>query len=1030
MAEITLFELKGTVALHNLVKRHGPIDKQGDNKGSEKQFCFKQPNNLKIDSFTLEFQFFPLQKSKGKDEQNILTIFSDQQIILQLKIVEQNQLRLYLKEHAITEYNVGFLNIMEQNIVFIHIQEGNGFAQINNSKIEIQSHQFLTNGIKLNASKYILHLSTKEKNKHYSGTITDLLIRANQHNVDKQLISQALFNTVQSLQKINSSQFHEDYIEPIKSLQELYYFDCSKDPLNVSKISLKKYKRNENKSKVLVCHDMMGGYQQDNYQCGYKDPIHNYRFLEWGICDYFIYFSHYRVSIPPPSYIDITHSKGVKCLGTFITEWEEGEKENELLLKGQFISKENNQIQFHQNKYVYADKLIEICKHYKFDGYLINIEAQVSNSYELAEWTRYLRDKIHVEVPGSVIIFYDSIISTGQLQWQSQLNNNNRMFFEVSDLFFTDYKWQVHQLQQSMEAAGNRKLDVFTGIDIFGRGTYGGGKFNTSDALHEIIRNGSSVAFFAPGWTYECGGGMESKGCFLRREQEFWHGVQCNTFFDPVNDKWDYTQPQQGNPPAWEHLKEENTSIAVSSFFPSFRQFRYNVPYDVNLNGKTIYFSFQVKGTPPKSNDQFVACIDVYENYRLVYSVDTKSLMLISNAMPFMQRFNEGLFQETKPDWQDIQLELTIPQMNASRITHFVFYQVGKDAEYWAGYYGARFKNEDMGFKSYEERKDLCKYLNTRRCCELPIHTFYNDGVGKYYFIEGVQQNITDGNIYHNNIHEFDFDYQFFSKKIKSSRINNNHNVNYTVSIDESQGWNGLSSLQLKGQLDQQSPILIKLLKTSISDCGKELFVDLNLKNASQFLDADIFFRNQAKNLVQMKRMLKKDRGNNWNTYFYGLDTQKEDIKEVKGIYLQLRSNQVEKIIINIGGISLYNDQIKNSYKDIMKKSEQIIESCKAVENVQNILEPTQDNLYLDLLLKFKMEENVYCKTKIIRIFINNQWIESTKKKEVLLEKLKISSAQQQFEVKAQIILDNGFHVPLEMIKPFIIKTKEQIIEL
>lgn len=35
-----------------------------------------------------------------------------------------------------------------------------------------------------------------------------------------------------------------------------------------------------------------------------------------------------------------------------------------------------------------------------------------------------------------------------------------------------------------MMNAENRKLDVFTGIDIFGRGTYGGGKFNTSDALH------------------------------------------------------------------------------------------------------------------------------------------------------------------------------------------------------------------------------------------------------------------------------------------------------------------------------------------------------------------------------------------------------------------------------------------------------------------------------------------------------------------------------------------------------------------
>lgn len=50
--------------------------------------------------------------------------------------------------------------------------------------------------------------------------------------------------------------------------------------------------------------------------------------------DFFVYFSHERVTIPPPNYTDIAHSFGVKSIGTLITEWEEGEKENKLLLAG------------------------------------------------------------------------------------------------------------------------------------------------------------------------------------------------------------------------------------------------------------------------------------------------------------------------------------------------------------------------------------------------------------------------------------------------------------------------------------------------------------------------------------------------------------------------------------------------------------------------------------------------------------------------------------------------------------------------
>lgn len=73
------------------------------------------------------------------------------------------------------------------------------------------------------------------------------------------------------------------------------------------------------------------------------------------------------------------------------------------------------------------------------------------------------------------------------------------MFFDVTDGIFTNYTWKEKFPSQSAAAAGGRAMDVYTGIDIWGRNTYGGGGFNCHKALREI-NNMTSIALFAPGW--------------------------------------------------------------------------------------------------------------------------------------------------------------------------------------------------------------------------------------------------------------------------------------------------------------------------------------------------------------------------------------------------------------------------------------------------------------------------------------------------------------------------------------------------
>lgn len=59
-----------------------------------------------------------------------------------------------------------------------------------------------------------------------------------------------------------------------------------------------------------------------------------------------------------------------------------------------------------------------------------------------------------------------------------------RPFFELCDGIFLNYLWKVPQLQASATLAGHRKGDVYVGVDVFGRGCYGGGGYNTNKVYY------------------------------------------------------------------------------------------------------------------------------------------------------------------------------------------------------------------------------------------------------------------------------------------------------------------------------------------------------------------------------------------------------------------------------------------------------------------------------------------------------------------------------------------------------------------
>lgn len=52
----------------------------------------------------------------------------------------------------------------------------------------------------------------------------------------------------------------------------------------------------------------------------------------------------------------------------------------------------------------------------------MNFEVKVENTEVLLEWLSYLKMRLHQEIDGAELMWYDSVTHSGDLKWQSALN--------------------------------------------------------------------------------------------------------------------------------------------------------------------------------------------------------------------------------------------------------------------------------------------------------------------------------------------------------------------------------------------------------------------------------------------------------------------------------------------------------------------------------------------------------------------------------------------------------------------------------
>ncbi len=232
---------------------------------------------------------------------------------------------------------------------------------------------------------------------------------------------------------------------------------------------------------------------------------------------------------PSAPVIDAGHRNGVPVLGTvFFPPTAYG---------GQFHWVRTF-LQKNGNDFPVADKLIEVARHYGFDGWFINQETAGGNSTDAAN----MRDFIlyfRTRAPELEIMWYDAMTSGGGVSWQNALTASNEMFMmhnsqPVSHTMFLNFWWNSGMLANSRARALSLGIDpysVYAGVDVESGGS------NTNFDWNAVFPAGQahrlSLAFYGQQRVFQNSGNPSG---FQNAELRFWSGAN----HDPSNTATDH----------------------------------------------------------------------------------------------------------------------------------------------------------------------------------------------------------------------------------------------------------------------------------------------------------------------------------------------------------------------------------------------------------------------------------------------------------------------------------------------------------
>ncbi|KAF2836884.1 glycoside hydrolase family 85 protein [Patellaria atrata CBS 101060] len=262
------------------------------------------------------------------------------------------------------------------------------------------------------------------------------------------------------------------------------------------------------KAKLMLCHDYGGNYHDYEATQGGIVSEQDYSCEYLLYVDFFVYFSHKLVCIPPPTWTNTLHRNGVKSLGTFMIE--HGGHPIERMLETE------NDGTGEGSSYYIAKKLSQMAKIYGFDGWLINIERHFpKNKWDPRKLVGFLSQ---LRSQGETVIWYDALTVTNKVDYQNGITLQNLSLARAAGECLTNYHWQESDVLDSRLFVEQNQLGpdhVFFGIDVWAQNkkfhgpkriTYpekDGGGTNTGVAVAKLGEIGLSAGIFAPAWAFE-----------------------------------------------------------------------------------------------------------------------------------------------------------------------------------------------------------------------------------------------------------------------------------------------------------------------------------------------------------------------------------------------------------------------------------------------------------------------------------------------------------------------------------------------
>ncbi|MGI5506829.1 endo-beta-N-acetylglucosaminidase [Lentzea sp. CA-135723] len=220
---------------------------------------------------------------------------------------------------------------------------------------------------------------------------------------------------------------------------------------------------------------------------------------------------------PNATVTDAAHRNGVKVIGNvFLPPTAYG---GQIQWVRDFVKREGD-------RFPVADKMIQVARHYGFDGWFLNQETAGGNAQLAADMRDFV---VYMKKSGLRVIWYDAMTDTGSVSWQNALTARNRMFFEPSDEMFLNFWWSAQGLQSSAALAqqmGRSPYDLASGVDVEANG------YNTSVGWASVFPENrphvTSLGFYRPEWTFKS---ATSPADFYARDNRFWVGQNG----DPAN---------------------------------------------------------------------------------------------------------------------------------------------------------------------------------------------------------------------------------------------------------------------------------------------------------------------------------------------------------------------------------------------------------------------------------------------------------------------------------------------------------------